>query len=136
MTTKEVILLIEGSYHVNPLQQLSQRRLKSERPLSLFLYSLLTPISTARTKRKSIHGLPANRKDKATRNRYRAEGEGGGGGSARFLLSPSLMSNLPPKERQNHLTRTLIDALPLANTRRKRLQQTARCRRPTQIYGN
>lgn len=135
MTTKEIILLIEGSYHVTPLQLLSQHRLKSERPLSLFLDSLLTPISTAPTKRRSIYGLPANPKDKATGNRYRAEGEGEGG-NARFLLSLSLMSNLPPKERQNHLTRTLIDALPLANTRRKRLQQTARCRRPTQIYGN
>lgn len=39
--------------------------------------SLSSPISINRTKRKSIHGLPENPKDKAERNRYRTGGRGG-----------------------------------------------------------
>lgn len=54
---------------------------------------------------------------------------GGGGESSRFLFISEFDER--QKKKKNHLTRTLLDALPLNRTRRKWLHQTARARQPT-----
>lgn len=118
-------MLIERSYRVNHLKQSHAARPTT--PLALLLLFVASHIDSSeppQTKRKSIHGPPENRKDKATRNRYRAEGRRRGRGGVRSLSFISEFDEQQQqKKKENHLTRTVIDALPLTTTRRKWLDQ-------------